>query len=81
MHAVPVQTDEPRDEQLVALLALVLGGGGHLGGGAARAVVRGAVDEVHERVVQEHGVAGGTVDDAVEDVGYYFALWEVSLGE
>jgi len=34
-----------------------------------------AVGYVFDRVVQQQGVAGGAVDDAVEDVGYYFALF------
>jgi hypothetical protein len=34
-----------------------------------------AVGDVFDRVVQEQGVAGGPVDDAVEDVRYYLALW------
>lgn len=39
-----------------------------------------AVGDVFDRVVQEQGVAGGAVDDAVEDVGYYFALgWELDV--
>jgi len=33
-----------------------------------------AVGDVFDRVVQEQSVAGGAVDDAVEDVRYYFAL-------
>jgi hypothetical protein len=33
-----------------------------------------AVGDVFDRVVQEQGVAGGAVDDAVEDVRYDFAL-------
>lgn len=33
-----------------------------------------AVGDVFDRVVQEQRVAGGAVDDAVEDVRYYFAL-------
>jgi hypothetical protein len=32
------------------------------------------LDEVHEGVVKEHCVACGTINDAVEDVGYDFAL-------
>jgi hypothetical protein len=34
-----------------------------------------AVGDVFDRVVQEQGVTGGPVDDAVEDVRYYFTLW------
>jgi hypothetical protein len=34
-----------------------------------------AVGYVFDRMVKEQGVAGGAVDDAVEDVGYYFALF------
>jgi len=33
-----------------------------------------AVGDVFDRVVQKQGVAGGAVDDAVEDVCYDFAL-------
>jgi hypothetical protein len=32
------------------------------------------VADVFDRVVQQQGVAGRAVDDAVENVGYYFAL-------
>jgi hypothetical protein len=64
VQTVPVQSDEARDEQLVALLALVFGRGRGLvlARGAAGG---GGLDEVHQRVVQQHGVAGGAVDDAV----------------
>ena len=43
-----------------------------------------AVGDVFDRVVQEQGVAGRAVDDAVEDVRYYFALGvglDMCLGE
>lgn len=69
-----MQPHEPRDEQLISLLPLVLIRGRDFGGGPPGPVVRGGLDEVHEGVVEEHGVAGGAVDDAVEDVGYDFAL-------
>ena len=71
MHSIPVQPDQPTDEQLEPLLALVFGsgrrGGGELGRGRAR-LVGGRVarfDEVDEGVVEEHGVTRGAVDDAV----------------
>lgn len=69
MHAVPMQPYEARGKQLHALLAFVLAGRSVAAGRGRR-----GLDKVHERVVQEHGIAGGAVDDAVEDVSYDFAL-------
>lgn len=69
MHAIPVKADETRDEELVALFG---GGRGlEVGLGGARG---GGVDDVGKGVVEEHGVAGRAIDDAVQDVGYDFAL-------
>jgi hypothetical protein len=45
---------------------------------AAGPVGRGRLDEVHEGVVEEHGIAGWAVYYAVENVGYNFALRIVS---
>jgi len=71
-----MQPDEARDEQFKALLTLVPAGctrrGGLACGRGARG--RGGLDEVHECVVEEHSVACGAVDDAVENVGYDFTL-------
>lgn len=76
MHAVPVQAHKARDEQFVALLALVLARCRDATGRAAGPVVGGGrgLDEVCDGVVEEHCVAGGTVDDTVENMGYDFAL-------
>ena len=39
-----------------------------------------AVADVFDRVVEQQGVAGGAVDDAVQDVGYYFTLgWVLGM--
>jgi hypothetical protein len=75
MHAIPMQARQATDQQLEALLALMFTRRRVAGGGfAAR---RRRFDKVHEGVVQEHGVAGGPVDDAVKDMRYDFALWDI----
>jgi hypothetical protein len=74
MHAIPMQSDQSRDKQLEALLALVFRGAGREFGRGGGARIGGGFDEVHEGMVQEHGVARGAVDYAIEDVGYDFAL-------
>ena len=62
---------EAGNQQFEALLAFMLASrrvaGRHAASRRARAV-EGGFNQVHQCVVQEHGVAGGAVDDAVEDV-------------
>jgi hypothetical protein len=68
MHAIPMQSDKPRDEQFEPLLALVLARR------RLRSVTR--LDEIHECVVQQHRVAGWAIDYAVQNVCDDLSLWK-----
>jgi hypothetical protein len=76
-----MEADKSRNKQFITLLAFVFRRRFLATGGRGfRWMGRRRFDEVHEGVVEEHCVASGTVDDAVEDVGYDFAL-KVELGK
>lgn len=60
-----MQPHQTRDQKFVAEFVF---------GVAMVSATVASISYVHDCVVEEQGVAGGFVDDAVEDVSYYFAL-------